>query len=87
MSHALVVYVQEEILSSSYWRGQRAPIDLLDKYDPNKPNYEHYRVDHENFESMFMGVSPWASGTESSALALKAFRVSCSLLCKSKMLF
>jgi len=66
---------QEEYLTSCYWRTSQQPADIADKYDPSRPYYEIYKVDYDQFKSMFLSLSPWAKGDKGVILALRAFRV------------
>ena len=49
---------------------------MIDKYDPAKPYYELYKVDFEQFKTLFLGLCPWATGHFAEVLALRSFRVS-----------
>ena len=67
---------QEEYLTSCYWRTSQQLADVTDKYDSTKPYYEMYKVDFDQFKTMFLSLSPWAKGQRGGVLALRAFRVS-----------
>ena len=62
-------------MTSSFWRTQQPPADLLDKYDPAKPYYEQYKVDFDQFKTLFLALSPWATGNLAETIALRLFRV------------
>ncbi len=70
------VLFQEEYLTSCYWRTSQQPVDTSDKYDPARPYYEQYKVDFDQFKTMFLSVCPWATGNHAGVMALRAFRVS-----------
>lgn len=79
------VLSQEEYLSSYYWRIHRPQVDILDKYDPNKPYYELYRIDYDQFKTLYLAVSPWATGQFADTLALRTFRVTNVRYCVSPL--
>lgn len=69
--------VKEEYLISFCWRTHQQPtVDPLDKFDPTKPYYEQYKVEFDQFKTLFLALSPWAHGQHADTLALRAFRVS-----------
>ena len=68
-------YLQEEYLTSCYWRTSQQPVDTADKYDPSRPYYETYKVDFDQFKTMFLSIAPWAKGPRGGVLALRVFRV------------
>ena len=70
------VYVQEEYLTSCYWRSSPQPVDTADKCDTSRPYYELYKVDFEQFRTLFLALVPQATGPRAPTLALRAFRVS-----------
>ena len=67
--------MQEEYLTVCYWRSNQPPTDIMDKYDPGKPYYEQYKLDFDQFKSLFVALSPWSSGQHVDTLALRMFRV------------
>ncbi|KAK2144685.1 hypothetical protein LSH36_737g04030 [Paralvinella palmiformis] len=71
----LFTVFKEEYLTSYYWRTHQPPTDLLDKYDPAKPYYEVYKIDFDQFKTLFLALSPWACGLYGGILALRAFRL------------
>ena len=75
MSH-LWVCPQEEYLTSCYWRTSPQPVDTMDKCDTSRPYYELYKVDFEQFRTLFLALVPQATGPRAPTLALRAFRVS-----------
>ncbi|XP_052799590.1 TBC1 domain family member 9-like isoform X2 [Mya arenaria] len=70
----LYMLFKEEYLTSCYWRTSQQPADIADKYDPSRPYYEIYKVDFDQFKTMFLSLSPWARGQRAGVLALRAFR-------------
>ena len=48
---------------------------MIDKFDPSKPYYEIYRIDYDQFKTLFLALSPWALGNHAETLALRMFRV------------
>jgi hypothetical protein len=74
LEHVFLVF-KEEYLTSSFWRTQQPPADLLDKYDPGKPYYEQYKVDFDQFKTLFLALSPWATGNLAETMALRMFRL------------
>ncbi|XP_060561507.1 TBC1 domain family member 9B-like [Ruditapes philippinarum] len=70
----LYMLFKEEYLTSCYWRTNQQPADLADKFDPSRPYYEIYKVDYDQFKTMFLSLSPWAKGQRGGVLALRAFR-------------
>lgn len=46
-----------------------------DKFDPSRPYYEMYKIDFEQFKTMYLSLSPWASGPRAGHLALRTFKV------------
>lgn len=71
----LFLVFKEEYLTSYYWRTQRPAAELLDKYDPTKPYYELYKVDFDQFHTLFLALSPWAVGSQADTTALRLFRL------------
>ncbi|KAK6973003.1 TBC1 domain family member 9B [Biomphalaria glabrata] len=65
---------KEEYLTSCYWRTSQQ-VDSPDKYDPNRPYYDQYKVDFDQFKTLFLSLSPWATGQYASTLALRTFRL------------
>ncbi|XP_064601750.1 TBC1 domain family member 9B-like isoform X2 [Liolophura sinensis] len=70
----LFVVFKEEYLTSCYWRTSQPPPTDPDKYDPSRPYYEQYKVDQDQFCTMFLSLSPWARGDCADTLSLRAFR-------------
>ncbi|XP_060086343.1 TBC1 domain family member 9-like [Ylistrum balloti] len=70
----LFILFKEEYLTSCYWRTSQQPVDTADKFDPSRPYYEIYKVDFDQFKTMFLSLAPWATGSQSHILALRAFR-------------
>ncbi|OWF50762.1 TBC1 domain family member 9-like [Mizuhopecten yessoensis] len=70
----LFILFKEEYLTSCYWRTSQQPVDTPDKYDPSRPYYELYKVDFDQFKTMFLSLAPWATGSHGHVLALRAFR-------------
>ncbi|XP_059170667.1 TBC1 domain family member 9B-like isoform X2 [Physella acuta] len=65
---------KEEYLTSCYWRTHHQ-VDTPDKYDPNRPYFDQYKVDFDQFKTLFLSLSPWATGQYSTTLALRTFRL------------
>ncbi|KAK6190175.1 hypothetical protein SNE40_002098 [Patella caerulea] len=70
----LYILFKEEYLTSCYWRTSQQPVDTADKFDPSRPYYEQYKVDYDQFKTMFLSLSPWATGLHAGVLSLRAFR-------------
>ncbi|GAB1598460.1 TBC1 domain family member 9B-like isoform X1 [Argonauta hians] len=70
----LYVLFREEYLTSCYWRTSQQPVDTIDKFDPSRPYYEQYKVDFDQFKTMFLSLCPWATGNLAETLTLRAFR-------------
>ncbi|KAL3842336.1 hypothetical protein ACJMK2_020364 [Sinanodonta woodiana] len=70
----LYALFKEEYMTSCYWRTSQQPMDLADKYDPSRPYYELYKVDIDQFRTMFLSIVPWAKGSRGGVLALRSFR-------------
>uniref|UniRef100_A0A8B9L640 TBC1 domain family member 9 n=1 Tax=Astyanax mexicanus TaxID=7994 RepID=A0A8B9L640_ASTMX len=61
-----------EHLTSCYWGGTSNP---MDRHDPSLPYLEQYRMDLEQFKSLFTVLFSWASGTHTDSLAMRFFRL------------
>ena len=72
--------IQEEYLTSYYWQTHQTHVDAIDKYDPTKPYYEQYKLDFDQFKTLFLAFSPWATGNFAEVLALRTFRVSRTII-------
>ncbi|XP_046333198.2 TBC1 domain family member 9-like isoform X1 [Haliotis rufescens] len=70
----LYILFKEEYLTSCYWRTSQQPVDTSDKYDPARPYYEQYKVDFDQYKTMFLSLSPWATGSHAGVTALRSFR-------------
>ncbi|XP_033751283.1 TBC1 domain family member 9-like [Pecten maximus] len=70
----LFILFKEEYLTSCYWRTSQQPVDSADKFDPSRPYYEIYKVDFDQFKTMFLSLVPWSTGSQGHVLALRAFR-------------
>lgn len=70
----LYMLFKEEYLTSCYWRTTQQPADTADKFDASRPYYELYKVDFDQFKTMFLSLSPWAKGQRAGEMALRAFR-------------
>ncbi|KAK7098501.1 hypothetical protein V1264_002777 [Littorina saxatilis] len=71
---ALYLLFKEEYLTSCYWRTTPQPVDTTDKCDTSRPYYELYKVDFEQFRTLFLALVPQATGPRAPTLALRAFR-------------
>lgn len=70
----LYILFKEEYLTSCYWRTTHQPVDTTDKCDLSRPYYELYRVDFEQFRTLFLALVSQATGPRAPTLALRAFR-------------
>lgn len=70
----LFILFKEEYLTSCYWRTSQQPADMGDKFDPSRPYFEMYKIDFEQFKTMYLSLSPWASGPRAGHLALRTFK-------------
>lgn len=70
-----MIDLQEEYQASIYWRSGEKPIDMPQEYNPNRPYYDLYRVDYNQFKNLFVPLCPWAQGVAPEPICLKAFRV------------
>ncbi|ESO97799.1 hypothetical protein LOTGIDRAFT_152898 [Lottia gigantea] len=70
----LYILFKEEYLTSCYWRTSQQPAETADKYDPSRPYYDLYKVDFDQFKTMFLSLAPWATGVHAGILAIRAFR-------------
>jgi hypothetical protein len=70
------IIFQEEYLTSCYWRTHQQLVDTADKYDPSRPYYELYKIDFDQFKTLFLSLSPWTTGQHAENMALYMFRVS-----------
>lgn len=71
----LYTLFKEEYLTSCYWRTHQQPVDTADKYDPSRPYYELYKIDFDQFKTLFLSLSPWATGQHAENMALYMFRL------------
>jgi len=71
----LFLVFKEEYLLSCYWRSHQPQLDSLDKYDPTKPYYEQYRIEFEQFKTLYLALSPWAAGLHADTQSLRLFRL------------
>ncbi|KAL8560078.1 hypothetical protein ACOMHN_041547 [Nucella lapillus] len=69
-----IIREPEEYLSSCYWRTSPQPVDTIDRADSSRPHYELYRVDFDQFRTLFLALVPQATGPRAPTLALRAFR-------------
>ncbi|RUS90405.1 hypothetical protein EGW08_001810 [Elysia chlorotica] len=65
---------KEEYLTSCYWRTHQH-VDTPDKFDPSRPYYDQYKLDFDQFRTLFLSLSPWATGQHAATLALRTFRL------------
>ncbi|GFO20088.1 TBC1 domain family member 9, partial [Plakobranchus ocellatus] len=63
----------EEYLTSCYWRTHQH-VDTPDKFDPSRPYFDQYKLDFDQFRTLFLSLSPWATGQHAATLALRTFR-------------
>ena len=67
-------------MTSYYWQTHQTHVDAIDKYDPTKPYYEQYKLDFDQFKTLFLAFSPWATGNFAEVLALRTFRMSMTII-------
>ncbi|XP_004704394.2 TBC1 domain family member 8 [Echinops telfairi] len=63
---------KREHLMSCYWE---QPSPVLQRHDPSRPYAEQYRIDPQQFASLFKLVSPWTCGAHTKILAERTFRL------------
>lgn len=63
---------QAEHLTSCYWGGNSSSIE---RHDPSLPYLEQYRIDFQQFKSMYILLFPWASGAHTDVMAVRLFRL------------
>ncbi|XP_078087923.1 TBC1 domain family member 9B isoform X2 [Mustelus asterias] len=59
-------------LMSCYWGGSSS---AAERHDLSQPYLEQYRIDAEQFQELFMALSPWTCGVHSQVLAGRMFRL------------
>ncbi|XP_059506547.1 TBC1 domain family member 9B-like isoform X1 [Stegostoma tigrinum] len=59
-------------LMSCYWGGSSS---AAERHDLSQPYLEQYRIDSEQFQELFVALSPWTCGPHSQALAGRMFRL------------
>ncbi|XP_069834736.1 TBC1 domain family member 9 isoform X2 [Dendropsophus ebraccatus] len=68
----LYALFKAEHLTSCYWGGTSNPIE---RHDPSLPYLEQYRIDFQQFKSMFVLLFPWACGAHTDIMAFRVFRL------------
>ncbi|KAG9480108.1 hypothetical protein GDO78_011882 [Eleutherodactylus coqui] len=68
----LYALFKAEHLTSCYWGGTSSSIE---RHDPSLPYLEQYRIDFQQFKSMFALLFPWACGTHTDIMAFRLFRL------------
>lgn len=75
LEEAFIVFREQYVTSKFYRTDPRPAIDIMDKFDPQKPYYEHYRIEFEAFSSVLRGITPWGMSDKGRELALRLFRL------------
>lgn len=75
LEEAFIVFREQYVTSKFYRTDPRPAIDIMDKFDPQKPYYEHYRIEFEAFSSVLRGITPWGMSDKGPELALRLFRL------------
>ncbi|XP_073405868.1 TBC1 domain family member 9 isoform X1 [Dendrobates tinctorius] len=68
----LFVLFKAEHLTSCYWGGTSSSIE---RHDPSLPYLEQYRLDFQQFKSLFVLLFPWACGTHMDIMAFRIFKL------------
>nr|DBA28973.1 TPA: hypothetical protein GDO54_009249 [Pyxicephalus adspersus] len=68
----LYALFKAEHLTSCYWGGNSSSIE---RHDPSLPYLEQYRIDFQQFKSLFILLFPWASGSHTDIMAIRLFRL------------
>ncbi|XP_053320153.1 TBC1 domain family member 9B isoform X2 [Spea bombifrons] len=68
----LYVLFKTQHLMSCYWGGNRTSSS---RHDPSLPYLEQYRIDLEQFQELFIQLTPWSCGQHSTILAARIFRL------------
>uniref|UniRef100_A0A8D2MRA1 TBC1 domain family member 8 n=1 Tax=Zonotrichia albicollis TaxID=44394 RepID=A0A8D2MRA1_ZONAL len=63
---------KREHLLRCYWAGGSA---VPERHDPSRPYAEQYRIDAQQFASLFRLLSPWTCGEHTELLAHRTFRL------------
>lgn len=75
LEESFIVFREQYVTSKFYRTDPRPAIDIMDKFDPQKPYFEHYRIEFETFSSIFMGTTPWGMSDKGQELSLRLFRL------------
>ncbi|XP_077135353.1 TBC1 domain family member 9 isoform X4 [Ranitomeya variabilis] len=68
----LFALFKAEHLTSCYWGGTSSSIE---RHDPSLPYLEQYRIDFQQFKSLFVLLFPWACGTHMDIMAFRIFKL------------
>ncbi|XP_063776454.1 TBC1 domain family member 9 isoform X3 [Pseudophryne corroboree] len=68
----LYALFKAEHLTSCYWGGNNS---FIERHDLALPYLEQYRIDFQQFKSMFVLLFPWACGTHTDTMAVRLFRL------------
>ncbi|KAM4677744.1 LOW QUALITY PROTEIN: TBC1 domain family member 9B [Discoglossus pictus] len=68
----LYVLFKTQHLMSCYWGGNKASGS---RHDPSLPYLEQYRIDMEQFQELFIQLTPWSCGDHGPILATRMFRL------------
>ncbi|CAJ0958583.1 unnamed protein product [Ranitomeya imitator] len=68
----LFALFKAEHLTSCYWGGTSSSIE---RHDPSLPYLEQYRIDFQQFKSLFVLLFPWACGTHMDVMAFRIFKL------------
>ncbi|KAF4799957.1 TBC1 domain family member 8 [Turdus rufiventris] len=63
---------KREHLIRCYWESSSA---VSDRHDPSRPYAEQYRIDAQQFASLYRLLSPWTCGEHTDLLAHRTFRL------------
>lgn len=55
-----------------YWESRSA---VSERHDPSRPYAEQYRIDAQQFASLYRLLSPWTCGEHTDLLAHRTFRL------------
>ncbi|KAM9330052.1 TBC1 domain family member 9 isoform 2-T2 [Gastrophryne carolinensis] len=68
----LYALFKAEHLTSCYWGGNSSSTE---RHDPSLPYLEQYRIDFQQFKSLFVLLFPWACGAHMDVIAVRLFRL------------
>ncbi|XP_075055550.1 TBC1 domain family member 9 isoform X3 [Mixophyes fleayi] len=68
----LYALFKAEHLTSCYWGGNSS---FIERHDLALPYLEQYRIDFQQFKSLFVLLFPWACGVHTDIMAVRLFRL------------